>query len=94
MFELPVKFPSERERLLRMIEAGRHRTMLERIQAVEALLATIRELRKDDQATSRDALRDMREAEGRRCFRELIRRHTERADSPDTASDGGSLPTG
>ena len=94
MSDLPVKFPSERERLSRMIEAGRHRTMFERIQAVETLLATIRELRKDDQAANRDALRDMREAEGRRCFRELIRRHTERAESPDAASDGGSLPTG
>lgn len=94
MLELPIKFPSERERLLRLIEAGRHRTMLERIQAVEALQATIRELRSGDQATNRDALRDMREAEARRCFRELIRRHVEQADSRDATSGEGSVSTG
>ena len=81
MSVLPVNFPSERERLSRMIEAGRNRSMLERIQAVDGLLAAIRELRNGGQAAGSDLLRDQREDEARRCFREFIKRHTERSDT-------------
>ena len=73
MSALKIKFPSEQERLRRLIEADRGKTFLQRVQAVDGLLSTIAQFRvaRDD---VRPDLRDLREAEFRACWYELAQR--------------------
>jgi hypothetical protein len=70
---LPIQFPSEQERLRRLIEADRGTSFLERIQAIDGLLTTIARFTQPDEQT-RPSLRDQREAEFRACWNELTRR--------------------
>jgi hypothetical protein len=70
---LPIQFPSEQERLRRLIEADRGKSFLERIQAIDGLLTTISQFTTAEQER-RPSLRDQREAEFRACWNELTRR--------------------
>ncbi len=73
MSVLPIQFPSEQDRLRRLIAADRGKSFLQRIQAIDGLLSTIAQFKasKDD---SRPSLRDQREAEFRACWHELTKR--------------------
>ena len=70
---LPIKFPTEQERLRRQIEADRGKSFLQRMQAVDGLLSTIARFKVTDD-DSRPSLRDQREAEFKACWNELARR--------------------
>lgn len=88
MLQIPVPFPSDVERLRRAIEADRTLSFRQRIQAldgiwnaVELFAATATEL------PARDRLRQLREAEGHKCFREFIQRQFSRQPTEAGAPD-------
>jgi hypothetical protein len=70
---VPNRFPSEQERMRRLIEADRGRSFLERVQAIDGLLSTLARFKKSADA-SHPSLRDQREAEFRACWNELAQR--------------------
>jgi hypothetical protein len=70
---LPIQFPSEQQRLRRLIEADRGMSFLQRIQAIDGLLSTVAQFKASGDE-SRPSLRDQREAEFRAVWHELTRR--------------------
>lgn len=70
---LPIQFPSEQQRLRRLIEADRGKSFFERVQAIDGLLATVAGFKASGNE-SRPSLRDRREAEFRACWYELTKR--------------------
>lgn len=69
---LPIQFPSEQERLRRLIEADRGKSFFQRIQAIDGLLSTVARFKAS--GNERPSLRDKREAEFRACWHELTKR--------------------
>ena len=87
MNQIPIKFPTDVERLRRAIEADRSLSYRDRILALDGIWntvdlfsATAREL------PARNRLRELREQEGHRCIREFIQRQlaSQQADSTTT----------
>ena len=75
MLQIPVSFPSEYERLRRAIEADRGLSFRERIQAIDGLWNAVDLfVSAADPVPARDRLRQQREEESHRCFREFIER--------------------
>jgi len=70
---LPIKFPNEQERLQRLIEADRGKSFVQRVQAIDGLLATVARFETSEDE-SQQCLRDQREAEFRACWYELAQR--------------------
>lgn len=70
---LPINFPSEQERLRRLIEADRESSFVQRVQAIDGLLATVARFKTPGDESPR-SLRDQREAEFRVCWYELAQR--------------------
>lgn len=88
MIDIPVKFPTERERLRRLIDADRGLGARERIQAIDGMLATVNRLCAGVPAeVDHDRLRRIRREEVRSIFREFIQRQLERADGTDGPVD-------
>ena len=88
MIDIPVKFPSERDRLRRLIEADRGLGVRERIQAIDGMLATVNRLCAGATGeVDHDRLRRIRKEEVRRIFREFIQRQLERVDTADGPAD-------
>ena len=84
MIDIPVKFPSARERLRRSIEATRSLGLLERLHVIDGLQSTIEQLRASSQGrVDHGRLRRIRNEEVRSCFDEFIRRQL--AGKPPTA---------
>ena len=88
MQQVPIKFPSDIERLRRLIEADRSLSYFERIQALDGIwnavdlfVSTARQL------PARDRLRQLREEEGHKCFREFIQRHLAKQPADGRATD-------
>ncbi len=75
---VPIKFPSEQDRLRRLIEADRGKTFLQRVQAIDGLLSTIAQFKAAEvkivEGKPRASLRDQREAEFRACWYKLAQR--------------------
>lgn len=69
---LSIKFPAERERLQRLIDADRGKSFTDRIRAVDGLLAVIAAFTGPD-GIAKQTLRDQREAEFKERWRELAR---------------------
>jgi hypothetical protein len=75
MLGIPIRFPSEVERLRKAIEADRALNFQQRIQALDGIWNTIdlfTSTAKD--LPARQKLRQLREEEGHACFREFIQR--------------------
>lgn len=88
MIDIPIKFPSERERLRRSIEADRGLDVRERIRAIDGMLATVNKLCAGASAeVDHDRLRRIRKVEVRSIFREFIQRQLERTDTTARAAD-------
>lgn len=68
---LPINFPTEQERLCRLIAADEEKSFEERIRAVDGLLSTIARLNGSNQPSGRRSRRDVREAEFKEMWREL-----------------------
>ena len=88
MLQIPIKFPTDVERLRRAIEADRSLSYRDRILALDGIwntvdlfAATAREL------PARNRLRELREQEGHRCFREFIQRQLARQQADSTTAD-------
>ncbi len=88
MQPVPIKFPSEIERLRKLLEADRSLSYFERIQALDGIwnavdlfASTARKL------PARDRLRQLREEEGHKCLREFIQRHLARQPADGGATD-------
>ena len=88
MLQIPIAFPSDVERLRRAIEADRSLTYKERIQALDGILNTIDLFRSTaGKLPGTDRLRELREEEGHRCFREFIQRQLVRESANPRAAD-------
>lgn len=72
---LPIDFPNEQERLRRSIEADCGNSFLQRVRAIDGLLATVARFKTPGDESQR-SLRDQREAEFRACWYELVQRAT------------------
>jgi hypothetical protein len=88
MVPIPIAFPSEVERLRRSIEANRSLSFFERIQVVDGMrnaidlfVSTAPDL------PARNRLRELREEEGHRCFREFIQRQLARQSADSATPD-------
>lgn len=88
MIDIPVKFPSARERLRRLIDADRGLGVRERLQAIDGMLATVNRLCAGAAGeVDHDRLRRIRKEEVRSIFREFIQRQLDRADTTAGSTD-------
>ena len=72
--DIPIRFPTARERLQRSIAAARSLSLLDRLRVVDGLLQAIKQLRESAQNNvDHGRLRRIRKGEVTRCFEEFIR---------------------
>ena len=72
MSNIPIQFPTEQERLRRLIDADRFLTFRERVQAIDGLLAAIETFQISNEA--RERVTRQQDAEEKRCLREFLQR--------------------
>ncbi len=73
---LPISFPSERERLRRLVEADQGLSFRERVQAIDGLQDFIDQFELSDEArANREKLEHEKRAEKLRGLREFFRQH-------------------
>jgi hypothetical protein len=83
--DLQRQFPSDQERLRRLIEADRGLSVWQRLAAVDEMRRVVASLPRHERV-EHDRLRQIRSAEVRAIFRDLIRRQLEQS-SGDAAGD-------
>ena len=72
---LPISFPTERERHRRLIEADQGLSFRERVQVIDGLLAVIDRFQVSDEARAERKERELSaQAEKRRCLHEFLRK--------------------
>ena len=75
MLSIPIRFPTDFERLQRAIEADRSLSFQQRILALDGIWNAVdRFVSTAIQLPARDRLRQLREEEGHQCIREFIQR--------------------
>ena len=88
MVPIPVSFPSDRERLRRAIDADRALSFRERIQALDGLWNAVDLFAATaEKLPARYRLRQQREEESHRCFREFIQRQLANRPADGRAAD-------
>ncbi len=88
MLQIPVKFPTDIERLRRAIEADRSLSYRDRILALDGIWNTVDLLSATAvELPARNRLRELREQEGHRCIREFIQRQLARQQADSTTTD-------
>lgn len=81
---LPISFPSERERLRRLVEADQGLSFRERVQAIDRLLNFVDQFQLSDEARAdRKKLEQAKRAEKLRGLREFMRQHLPALAEPD-----------
>ena len=88
MLQIPIKFPTDVERLRRAIDADRSLSYRDRILALDGIWNTIDLFAATAlESPARNRLRDLREEEGHRCIREFIQRQLANQQPNSTTTD-------
>ena len=86
MFQIPIRFPSDVERLRNAIEADRSLSFRDRIRALDGIWNTVDLFASTaNEIPARNRLRELREAEGHKCIREVIQRQLAKQTQDNSA---------
>ena len=85
MLQIPIPFPTDRERRRRAIAANQALSYRERIEALDGLWNTVDLFAAStEELSARGRLRRLREEEGHRCIHEFIQRQLAREQQSDS----------